>query len=65
MRPTFVIECGDIDESKIKGGFDSLMRALYHSMVTAREYMLYPGHIENWNIIIDVNERALSDFPFS
>ena len=41
------------------------MKALYHSMVVAREYMLFPGHIENWNIIIDTNEKSITDFPFS
>ncbi|CDW87109.1 UNKNOWN [Stylonychia lemnae] len=42
---------------------ENLQRALIFMMEYAKEHMYLPGHVENWNIIHNVNGLSIGDLP--
>ena len=42
FRPNLIVEVSLLKEEKIKGGYESLLRAIGHLCRVMRDYMMYP-----------------------
>lgn len=61
MRPSIVFQCGLIDSKTIK--VQDFLVALNTVFMIAQQYLFYPGHVENWLILIDTNEIGITSLP--
>lgn len=51
------------DKDKINS--EDLKKAVGTIFMIASDYMFYPGHIENWVVIVDTDDRPFHDVPLS
>ena len=55
-----IYKCKNYFKDKV----DSVINAFSHMLTTVYEHMFIPGHVENWIIIIDINNMSLMNVPF-
>jgi hypothetical protein len=66
FRPIILISIGNLEKKKrSEKQIDDFIEALTFIFRTTREYMMLPYHIENWIVMIDINNKGVLNFPLS
>lgn len=61
-----MISVGNLEKKKrSEKQIDEFIEALTFIFRNAREYMMIPYHVENWIVMIDINNKGVLNFPLS
>ena len=66
FRPIVVISIGNLEKKKrSENQLDDFIAALTFMFRSVREHMMLPYHVENWVVMIDINNKGVLNFPLS
>jgi len=65
FRPIIIVRAKTFLKIKDVYEFDDIVKAIIYFIEYIITYMLIPGQVENWNIIIDLNDVSIFSIPDS